>query len=71
MLTNAGVTRAKASAMPYKLTDGGGLYLEVTPAGGKHWPYRFRLNVKVKAVCRKTCSARRHRGRRPQADRLL
>jgi len=29
-----------------KLTDGGGLYLEVTPSGGKHWRYRFRLDGK-------------------------
>ena len=46
MLTNTEVARAKAAAKPYKLTDGGGLYLEVTPAGGKHWRYRFRLNGK-------------------------
>lgn len=46
MLTNTEVVRAKSREKAYKLTDGGGLYLEVTPAGGKHWRYRFRLNGK-------------------------
>jgi len=46
MLTNTVVAKAKKAAKAYKLTDGGGLYLEVTPAGGKHWRYRFRINGK-------------------------
>ncbi len=29
-----------------KLTDGRELYLEVTPSGGKHWRYRYRMNDK-------------------------
>jgi integrase len=28
---------------PYKLTDGGGLYLEVRPTGAKLWRYRYRI----------------------------
>jgi len=46
MLTNTEVAQAKKSAKAYKLTDGAGLYLEVTPSGGKHWRYRFRLQGK-------------------------
>src|SRR3989339_1722463 len=46
MLTDLRIRNAKPSTKPIKLTDGGGLYLEVTPAGGKHWRYRFRLNGK-------------------------
>jgi integrase len=46
MLTNTEVAKAKKDAKPYKLADGGGLYLEVTPSGGKHWRYRYRLNGK-------------------------
>jgi integrase len=46
MLTSTEVAKAKKAAKAYKLTDGGGLYLEVTPSGGKHWRYRFRLNGK-------------------------
>ena len=46
MLTNTQVAQAKKRAKAYKLTDGAGLYLEVTPSGGKHWRYRFRLHGK-------------------------
>jgi len=46
MLTNTAVAQAKKNAKPYKLTDGAGLYLEVTPSGGKLWRYRFRLHGK-------------------------
>ena len=46
MLTNTEVAKAKKAAKAHKLTDGGGLYLEVTPAGGKYWRYRFRINGK-------------------------
>lgn len=46
MLTNTQVAQAKKSTKAYKLTDGAGLYLEVTPSGGKHWRYRFRLHGK-------------------------
>ena len=43
MLTDVQIRNAKPESKPVKLTDGGGLYLEVTPSGGKHWRYRFRL----------------------------
>ncbi len=46
MLSNIAVARAKKNAKAYKLTDGAGLYLEVTPSGGKLWRYRFRLHSK-------------------------
>ena len=32
------------------MADGGGLCLEVTPAGGKLWRYRFKLNGKAQLV---------------------
>jgi integrase len=28
---------------PYKLFDGGGLYLEVDPSGGKYWRFKYRF----------------------------
>lgn len=46
MLTDTQIRNAKPSAKPIKLTDNAGLYLEVTPSGGKHWRYRFRLGGK-------------------------
>jgi len=46
MLTDTKIKNAKPEGKPVKLTDGGGLYLEITPSGGKHWRYRFRLEGK-------------------------
>ncbi len=46
MLTDTQIRNTKPEAKPIKLTDGAGLYLEVTPSGGKHWRYRFRLGGK-------------------------
>ena len=43
MLVDSLIKSTKPAAKPVKLTDGAGLYLEVTPSGGKHWRYRFRL----------------------------
>ena len=36
------VKNAKPKAKPYKLADGGGLYLEITPAGSKLWRMKFK-----------------------------
>jgi hypothetical protein len=41
---------AKATDKPYKLTDGGGLYALVTPAGGKLWQYKYRFAGKEKKL---------------------
>ncbi len=41
-LTQLQIKNAKPREKPYKLADGGGLYLEVTPAGGKHWRMKDR-----------------------------
>lgn len=46
MLTLTKIKQAKPAAKPVKLTDGGGLYLEVTPAAGKLWRYRYRIDGK-------------------------
>ena len=42
-LTDAQIRNAKAGEKPIKLTDGGGLYLEVRPTGAKLWRYRYRI----------------------------
>jgi hypothetical protein len=36
-LTLLQVKNAKPKDKPFKLSDGGGLYLEVTPGGSKRW----------------------------------
>lgn len=42
-LTDAKIRNTKPSEKPLKLTDGGGLYLEVRPTGAKFWRYRYRI----------------------------
>jgi integrase len=43
LLTDAKVRNAKPQETPYKLADGGGLYLLVRPTGAKLWRWKFRL----------------------------
>ena len=49
-LTDAAVRNAKPGEKSRKLTDGGGLYLEVRPEGGKWWRWRFRFAGKEKLL---------------------
>jgi len=42
-LTDAHARNAKPRLRPYKLPDGGGLHLLVTPTGSKLWRFRYRL----------------------------
>lgn len=41
-LTDVQVKNAKAREKPYKLSDGGGMYLEVMPTGSKFWRLSYR-----------------------------
>jgi integrase len=49
-LTAAALRAAKPQAKAYKLFDGGGLYLEVSPAGGKWWRWKYRYGGKEKRL---------------------
>ncbi|MFN7755718.1 MAG: tyrosine-type recombinase/integrase [Holosporales bacterium] len=49
-LVDVAVKNAKAKDKPYKLADGGGLYLYVTPAGGKVWRLKYRQDSKEKLL---------------------
>ena len=40
----------KATSKPYKMGDTGGLYLEVAPAGGKWWRFKYRYDGKEKRL---------------------
>lgn len=53
-LTDAKIKTAKPQAKDYKLSDGGGLYLLVTPAGGKLWRMDYRFSDKRKTLYLKT-----------------
>jgi integrase len=50
-LTDAKCRSAKPSEKAYKLADGGGMYLEIMPNGGKYWRYKYRLHGKEKKLC--------------------
>jgi len=43
MITDTKAKAAKCKEKPYKLSDREGLYLFVTPAGGKSWRYDYRI----------------------------
>jgi len=49
-LTNVAVRTAKPRDKSYKLFDSGGLYLEVSPSGGKWWRWKFRAAGKEKRL---------------------
>ena len=42
-LTDTRIRQSKPKQKPYKLTDGGGLHIEVRPTGSKLWRLRYRL----------------------------
>ncbi len=43
-LTDLEVRRAAPREKTYRISDGRGMYLEITPAGGKYW-LRIPVNV--------------------------
>ena len=49
-LTDLEIKRAKTKDRPYKLSDGGNMYLWVTPAGGKLWRWAYRCEGKAKLM---------------------
>jgi integrase len=49
-LTELNIKNAKPKAKPYKLSDGDGMFLLISPAGGKHWRLKFRFLGKEKAL---------------------
>lgn len=49
-LTDVKVRNAKPGEKPIKLYDGDGLYLLITPAGGKWWRFKYRFEGKEKLL---------------------
>ena len=73
-LTDAHIRAAKPAAKPQRLYDSGGLYLEVSPAGGKLWRLKYRHAGKEKRLSLGTwpaTSLRDARARAVDARRLL
>jgi integrase len=50
MLTDTAIRKAKPAEKPQRLFDGGGLYLEIAPAGGKWWRLKYRFGGKEKRL---------------------
>jgi hypothetical protein len=42
-LTDIAVKKAKPADKPRTIFDGGGLYLQIEPSGGKLWRYTYRF----------------------------
>lgn len=49
-LTDRALRATKPLGRPYKVTDGGGLHLLVTPAGGRLWRFKYRFAGREKLL---------------------
>lgn len=49
-LSDIAVRKAKPEAKPYKMADGGGLFLLVQPNGSKYWRLAYRYQAKQKLL---------------------
>jgi len=49
-LTDTAIRRAQVRSKPYKLFDASGLFLLVTPSGGKWWRFKYRFAGKEKLL---------------------
>jgi len=49
-LTDINIKKAKPGEKARKMFDGGGLYIQIEPTGGKLWRYRYRFEKKEKTL---------------------
>lgn len=49
-LTDLEVRRAAAREKTYRISDGRGMYLEVSPSGGKYWRLKYRFSDREKRL---------------------
>lgn len=49
-LTDRAIRNAKPAKQPFRLYDSAGMYLEITPAGGKWWRLKYRIDGKEKRL---------------------
>lgn len=83
-LTDVAIKRAKPESKAYRLPDSGGLFLFVTPAGGKSWRWKYLVDGKQKLMTfglypdislaearelRDTARKRKNQGIDPMAER--
>ena len=73
-LTDTAVRKAKLNAKPYKMADGGEMFMLVQPNGGKWWRLKYRFGGKEKLLSFGTypeLSLTDARARREEARKLL
>ncbi|MET3654269.1 tyrosine-type recombinase/integrase [Dyella japonica] len=73
-LTNVAINKAKPMGKTYRLWDSGGMYLEVSPSGGKWWRWKYRHSGKEKRLSLGTfpdTSLAEARDKRDAARKLL
>lgn len=73
-LTDTTIRTAKPRETPYKLADGKGLFLLVSPAGGKWWRLKFRIGGKEKLLSLGTypdTGLKEARGKRDEARKMM
>ncbi len=73
-LSNTAIINAKTADKPYKLYDTDGLFLQVTPQGGKWWRLKYRFDGKEKLLSLGTypdISLSQARQKREDAKKLL
>jgi hypothetical protein len=49
-LTDTAIKNAKPRSKPWRSFDSGGLYIEISPAGGKWWRLTYRIGGKEKRL---------------------
>jgi integrase len=49
-LNDLAIRKAASREKPYKMTDGGGLFILVTPTGGKLWRLKYRIDGREKLL---------------------
>ncbi|MFN3700399.1 MAG: tyrosine-type recombinase/integrase [Alphaproteobacteria bacterium] len=73
-LNNTQVNSSKPKDKPYKMADGGGMYLEIMPNGSKYWRMKYRWLGKEKRLALgiyPTIGLAQARERREEAKKLL
>jgi hypothetical protein len=74
ILTDTAIRKAKPNDKVQRLFDGGGLYLELAPSGGKWWRLKYRFEGKEKRLSLGTypdTGLAAARSRRDEARKLL
>ncbi len=73
-LNDMTIRKAAPREKPYRLSDGRGMYLEITPTGAKYWRLKYRFGGKEKRLALGVypgVSLKEARERRDEARRLL